>query len=1192
MRITRLELEGFKSFGRPTLFDFEAPMTGIVGPNGCGKSNVVDAVRWVLGEASRKALRAKESTDVVFSGSASRKAAKQAEVSITFDNADGSLSVPHKQVKVTRRLSAGGDSQYFINDEETKLRDIRSVLQGTGAGMSAYCIMEQGKMDALLQANPIERRRVFEEAAGIGTLRKQQEEAQGKLVLVDQNLTSLSNILDEVRGQLRKVKTQATRALRFTELKERQRLLHLKLALADFHGFDKEREKLLATISDAGAREGSIQADIAKTKMDLEDAEAKLAQSETEFRRISESVHKLELRVSSEHNKRENALAKVESLKQAILRVKEQAERTRENTASLKLRRANLSQKAETSKAELASMAKNLVELAQADAAVTAAANALETELKSTRTCLLDAIGAANESLNERMRLDAEMRSSRRRLESLTARATEVQRELGEVQTRREAAQIERDAEDKRLADLKAEMARIEAEVSPLNQRVTELRQKKHALELKLGAKAERKGVLEGMAAMREGLDDTAVKLLKDEKRASGFGILGVFADAVRIDLAFAAGLERVLGELGSAIVVDTGDHGHDLFDWLAGRGSVNISLIARDEFKAGKLPAFPGGHGVIGPLLEQVKVRKGFEDLAQALLGDVLMVADRSVARRLIEKGAKNYRIVTPTGELFNLEGHFALAFGEGRSGIITRQSEIDRLQREITELSAEIEACSNELGSALSLQNQLTVRAAELRNFIYDASMEAASKRVALESLKREATRLSDEQSVLSKEQDQLKTSIDSDMARLGKLSEAIAAAEEARAACEQKLSALNEESGLKREQLADARRNLSDARVAEATLKSEFRQAEDSLKGIDDALTRYADEVARGASEAESHAKQIRELEHDARASVEVQAELEREARELRERQLSGDGSLSLLKHAVEDARQHLAKQQELLYREREGVQQARIDENTLFMKMDQVRRRMAEQYNADVDTLYREYDPQAQRVDEEIARNELDALNEQIAKLGNVNMEAMDELKEIEDRNNFYSKQEQDLIKAKRTLSDAIARIERETKRMFVTTFEAVRANFQRIFRRLFGGGSADIILQNPEDPLNSGVDIIAKPPGKEALSISMRSGGERALISVAMMFSIYEINPAPFAILDEVDAPLDEANVDRFCDIVREYAKLSQFIVITHHRKTMSACDMLYGVTMQEPGVSTKVSVDLRADTRELVTTGA
>ncbi len=1180
MRITRLELEGFKSFGRPTLFDFEAPMTGIVGPNGCGKSNVVDAVRWVLGEASRKALRAKESTDVVFSGSASRKAAKHAEVSITFDNSDGTMGVAHKQVKVTRRLTSGGDSEYYINNEEAKLKDIKSVLQGTGAGLSQYCIMEQGKMDSLIQSNPIERRRVFEEAAGVGNLRRQQEEAQSKLTVVDQNLASLKQILDEVRGQLRKVKGQATRALRYAELKERQRLLHTNLALVEFHAFDKSREGLLAKISDAGAREGALQAEIAKTKMDLEDAEAKLSQSESEFRRISESVHKLELRIASEQNKRESALAKIEGLKAAIARVQEHAARVRENTGALKNRRANLAQKAETTRAELAEMAKRLSALGDAEAQAVKAAGAVEGELKATRATLLDAISTANASLNERMKLDTEIRVSRRRLESLAARAAEVEREFGENATRFTAAQSERDTEEARLASLKSEMSELEAQAAPLAQKTGELRARKHALELKQGQKAERKGVLEGMAAMREGLDETAVKLLDDEKRAQSFGIAGLFADAVRIELAFAAGLERVLGELGSAIVVDSREHAHDLFDWLAGRGSVNVSILAREEFKAGSSPRFPSGHGVIGPMMEQVKVKAGFEDLAQNLLGDVLLVADRTVARRLIEKGARNYRIVTPTGELFSLPGAFALAFGEGRQGVITRQSEIDRLQRELSDISGEVELCAADLGAALNQQNQLSTRQAELRNAIYDASMEAASKRVTLDSLKRENARLGEEQGVLNREQVQIKATIDADVSKFGKLSEAIAIAEEAKQACELKLAALNEDVQSRREDLEGARRNLSDARVAEATLKSELRQADESLKGIDDALARYADEIARGASEGEAHAKQIRELDHDARASVEVQAELEREARELKDRQLTGDGSLSLLRNSVEGARENLGKLQEKLYIERESVQQARIDENTLYMKMDQVRRRLAELYNADIDTLYREYN-HAEQGDISGAQGELDALNEQLSKLGNVNLEAMDELKEVEDRNNFYSKQEEDLIKAKRTLAEAISRIERETKRLFVTTFEAIRGNFQRIFRRLFGGGSADIILQNPEDPLGSGVDIIAKPPGKEALSISMRSGGERALISVAMMFSIYEINPAPFAILDEVDAPLDEANVDRFCDIVREYAKLSQFIVITHHKKTMTACDMLYGVTMQEPGVSTKVSVDLR-----------
>ncbi|MEE9312508.1 MAG: chromosome segregation protein SMC, partial [Planctomycetota bacterium] len=315
----------------------------------------------------------------------------------------------------------------------------------------------------------------------------------------------------------------------------------------------------------------------------------------------------------------------------------------------------------------------------------------------------------------------------------------------------------------------------------------------------------------------------------------------------------------------------------------------------------------------------------------------------------------------------------------------------------------------------------------------------------------------------------------------------------------------------------------------------------------------------------------------------------AELEREIKELDDRRSSGDGALSEHRSIVENSRNRVTELQEKLYGERESVQQARIDENTLFMKMDAVRRRLAEMYNADIDSLYRDYNPDLRTIHIDECRSELRALEDQLQRLGNVNMEAMDELKDAEEQDTFYSKQESDLLKAKRTLGDAIARIERETKKMFVDTFEAVRVNFQRLFRRLFGGGSAELLLTNPEDPLNSGVEIIARPPGKEALPIAMRSGGERAMISVAMMFAIYETNPAPFAILDEVDAPLDEANVDRFNSVISDYAKASQFIIITHHKKTMIACDALYGVTMQEPGTSTKVSVDLRkAEEAELV----
>jgi chromosome segregation protein len=1190
MRIVSIEMDGFKSFGRHTSFDFPAAITGIVGPNGCGKSNVVDATRWVLGEMSRKALRAKSSTDVVFSGSSTRKPARYAEVSITFDNNCRSLPYSTPRVKVTRRLDKNGDSEYRINDEVAKLRDIRALFEGTGAAMSAYSIMEQGKMDALLQSKAEDRRVVFEEAAGIGQMRKQQEQAQSKLEIVEQNLERLKDILSEVKGQLRKIKAQAGRALKYTELKERARLIHQQLALVEFAALDKQREDLLAVIAAAGKREGAIQAELTRTRMDLEDAESKYADAEHEERRLAERVHKLALEIKEEQHKRESALNRAESLKHAMERARELSERVRTQIASLKQRRGTIAQQVETGRAELAEVTRRVTELARAEESARAEAEGLEAELKAVRGRLLDAIGEANGALNERMSLDAELRTARRRSESLEARGREVERELADVGTRREAAHQARQEQEAALAALKAELAEVEQHVAPAQTKANELRQKKHQLELKRGGKVERKAMLESMAEAHGGLDDTARKLLDDPERAKGFGVQGMFADAVRIDLGFAAALERVVKDLGGAIVVDSLEHAHDLFDWLAARGSSNVSIIARDTFTApAKAPAFPGGKGVIGPLLDEIRVAQGFEPLVRALVSDVLLVADRTVARRVMNSGATGFRIVTPTGEMFTLPGAFSLAGGEAGSGLISQQSEIERLSKELSELDTEITETSTRLAEALRRQDELAGRVTELRAAIYDASMESASRRVGLESLDREHARLLDEQQVVTEECEQLKAQIEQDFARHAELSEKIAIAEETKARCESELAGLADGAEQRREALADARNALTEARVDEAARKSQLAQAEDSLKGIDQALARYADEVARSAAEIENHAKEIRTLETAASTSVDVQAELEREMQQLEERRGSGDGVLAERKQAVEAARKLVSELQEKLYAERESVQQARIDENTLFMKMDAVRRRLAELYNADIDSLYRDYDPQAVQLDQAEAKSELESIEEQLKRIGNVNMEAMDELKEVEDRNSFYSRQEADLLKARRTLSEAITRIENETRRMFMETFEAVRSNFQRLFRRLFGGGSADILLTNPEDPLASGVDIIAKPPGKEALSISMRSGGERALISVAMMFAVYETNPAPFAILDEVDAPLDEANVDRFCSVVEEYAKVSQFILITHHKKTMAACDTLYGVTMQEPGTSTKVSVDLRtADEPELV----
>ncbi|MCC6465173.1 MAG: chromosome segregation protein SMC [Planctomycetes bacterium] len=1182
MRILKLEMDGFKSFGRHTAFEFDAPITGIVGPNGCGKSNVVDATRWVLGEMSRKALRAGSSTDVIFSGSATRKPASRAEVSITFDNSDQTLPYANKTVKITRRLHKNGESEYFINDEAAKLRDIKSALEGTGAAMSAYSIMEQGKMDSLIQSNPDDRRKVFEEAAGIGQMRKQQEQAQEKLGMVEQNLSRLQDILGEVRGNLRKIKTQATRALKYTELKERARVIHTGLALVEFARHDKAREQLLLVISEAGRREGEIQAELAKTRMDLEDAENKLADAENEERRLMERMHKLELEARQEESRRENALARVEGLKQAIERAKDLSERVRQQMAALKQRRAGIETAVLAGRTELAELSRRVSELGQAEQQARSQADAVEADLKVARGKLLDAIGAANQGLNESMKVDAEARSARRRLDALELRAVDVEREHGEIAARRDAAVAARDTEEDRLKRLKVELGEVEGRLAPANEKANQLRQHKHALEIKRGGKLERRAMLEGMAAQREGLDPVARGLLDDKARSAGFGVQGLLADALRIDLGFAAALERALGDAGQAVVVDTLEHAHDLFDWLAGRGSTNISILARERFAPpAKAPAFPGGKGVIGPLLEVVQVQEGWQPLAQALLSNVLLVADRTVARRLLPASGGAYRIVTPTGELFALPGSFALAGGEANNGLITQQSELDRLTRDLASLDEEIADANARLAELARQIEQGVARAAELRSAVYDASMELASRRVACESMTRDHERLAREGGVLAAEREALKRQIEADLARHAELARQIAAAEQDKQACEQALARLGEDAGIKRASAGEAKDRVSEARVQEASLKTQLAQSEESLKGIDGALARYADEVARSASEVEGHAKEIRKLEHDASASVEVQAELERELAELQARRGQGGGDLQARRQGVEAARKSVTGLQEKLFREREAVQQARIDENTLFMKMDALRRRLAELYNADIDTAFREFDAKA-APEEAVARAELEAVELELKKLGNVNLEAMDELKEAEERNDFFSRQETDLLKAKKTLQDAIARIERETKRMFVETFEAVRANFARLFRRMFGGGSADILLTNPEDPLGSGVEIIAKPPGKEALPISMRSGGERAMISVAMMFAIYEINPAPFAILDEVDAPLDEANVNRFCAVVGDYAKVSQFIVITHHKKTMAACDSLYGVTMQEPGTSTKVSVDLRA----------
>lgn len=1180
MRILSLEMKGFKSFARAELFGFHDGVTAIVGPNGCGKSNVIDAVRWVLGEQSRKDLRMKASTDVIFGGTANRPAAKQASVTITFENSCGTVPGLGTEFSVTRRLTSSGDSTYLINGQEAKLKQLKDIFAGTGIGPGGFTIMEQGKIDALLQANPEARRKVFEEAAGISLYRMQRAQTESKLEVVSQNLARLEDRIGEARNRLKAIKGAASRALKYREYTARLRVLKTEMALRLFHESGKQREELLLAINDSGREEGKIQKQLSACLMEAEGVDARLAEGEQQLAAARKEAHECELRLQAADGRAREALARADGLRRAAERMQGDLERANGQLEVLRGRLNELST-ARKSSAARAEEAQGRVKQAQ-EAADQADQEALSTDqkLREMRDEHANLLRERNNLLIERTQLESELRAAQANRTRAARQIEVLAAELEDAAhaTRRANAEFERQSVV--LEDLRRQHESNEQAIKGWNTTLGGLRKEQHQLQMKLSACESKIAHLEELERMLEGVEKGSRELLGDADARKRFGVVGLLAEVLTADISVAPALETALGTLAPAVVVKSRDNAFDALAWLAKREGASATVLVADHFKkAPEAPRFPTGQGILGPLLGEVTVNKAMNGLAASLLGDWLLVADRDVAARIEAKHPGQFRMVTPTGESFG-QGQGSLPSSDRTGGVITQRSELERLRRERETLTANAGELTAKLEAGITEVRGLEERAGVLRSEVYDASVSVLEAKTELANLRRRQDQINSEHAGLTAEATELSGFGEKGAGRLREIANRGELLTSQVGKLEDQLSGAAELRRQVSEQRDAARTKLSDLRVEAAEATAAMRAIEQSASDLKSTIAdfeRRATEDARGiaesareASRLESEAKRLESGKAEiAQAKVEAESRAEELATVTAEIR-SGAEKLRSEERRLNDAR--------LAAREKAG--ELRRNEERLFMSMNQLRERLAEDFGVDLDAAYRDYNPQGEQTNARQLEEEIETLSQALKRLGPVNMEAVDELEEAESRHNQLSGQEKDLVRAKKALEAAIERIESEARRRYVQTFEGVRNHFQRLFRKMFGGGSADIILLNPQDVLESGLEIIAKPPGMEPKTLSLLSGGQRTMIAVALLFSLFETTNAPFGLLDEVDAALDEANVDRFCAVLKEYAERSQFIVITHHKRTMANADRLYGVTMQEQGISKKVCVDL------------
>ena len=1178
--LTRIELIGFKSFADKTRFDFAPGITAVVGPNGSGKSNIVDAVRWILGEQSAKSLRGGEMTDVIFNGSSNRKSLGLAEVTMTFDNSRRHLDTDSGEVQITRRVYRDGEGEYLINARPSRLKDIKALFLGSGAGHGAYSIIEQGRVDALLSAGTKDRRVIFEEAAGISRFKARKIEAARKLDDTERNLSRVRDILRELDKQLRTLRLQAAKAQRHVEYTGR--LKHLRVGLGAV-----EYRQLTAALDAEEAVLATVRAELAEFTGRSEGGEADLKTVDRDLGRTDDALRHQEARLADARQQIAGHESTARTERGQSAAVEAEVLRLGQQRADLAGRiRAIEADAVRVAEAAAAADRAAAGEQDRADAigaAVAAAADriaALTRQLQADRELQFDLVGRAakhhSDATTYRSQLDRLARDlERKQAEGARASAKHRALESALAELSRTDADLQHrlgSARD-RMAAHTAEQADFRQRADAVQQTLEQLRERRSALRGRADVLDRLERDLEGFGA---GVRAVHARLTAGEPALTG-SLVGLVADLLTAPRNIAPLVDAVLGEAAQRFVARDADSLTSVLEALGDvPGRVGfVPLLPADPWPRAEANARLAGHVRCD--------RPGLDALPGQLLGDVLLSADLADARRLAAAHPGN-RVVTRAGELVEPDGTVVVGPPQADAGLLSRKSELRDLGEQIARLDAEIATAEADQASLRRSADELDHPIQSLAAEIDALTGAAGSLRDQILEQRQTQRQLADQLDLVRSE-----TAVIAGELRTGEAAweEAAAAAAEAdRTASDVKARIAQASADLAAAE-ADRDRTQAENTAAQVALN----RARDHLAG----LRRKADELAAELRSRTIDGVNLAAADRAARTRVSdmtltilratAAAAAAYADKEDRERRVADLSARRADLRATRETLQADLKQFRDTWKDRHDAAHAReLTARDLRTRRDALAARLRDDFGVDLaaaGTEDAEPIPLTRAEDaapSQSPEDEIADLRRKLDKLGSVNLEALDELAEVEGREAELRAQHDDLTDGQKKLQAIIDQINTDSRRLFAETLAAIRTHFQELFRKLFAGGQADIVLENEADILESGIEITARPPGKELRKISLLSGGEKALTAVALLLAIFRSRPSPFCLLDEVDAAMDEGNTQRLAQLLKEFSDRSQFIVITHKKRTMAAADVLYGITMQESGVSKQVAV--------------
>ena len=1181
MYLKRLELQGFKSFADKTVLEFMPGITSVIGPNGSGKSNISDAIRWVLGEQSMKSLRGSKSLDIIFAGTQNRKSLGFAEASLVFDNTDGSLPIEYTEVTVTRKLYRSGETGYYINKVPCRLKDVLELFMDTGIGKDGYSIIGQGKIDEILSNKSEDRRHIFEEAAGIVKYRVRKAESEKKLEHTKLNLLRINDILAEIETNIEPLKIQAEKAKKYLNLREELKNIEIGLFLYNIEKYKQDLEDIVkdeeiyknqcndeeGRLERIKALKEELKSEIDSITVSIEEMSNLGFESKKEIEMLNSDINVSNTRIENNKQNKERFEKEIEELTARIKELEEEKKQKEKKKENLKQNREKFAKELEEKETELAEITKKLsskeLEIEKHKKTVeenTDKKYELQTSISEQDINYQNYQKRQAQIKNEITGNISELDNTRMKKEEIAKDFYEIESKRNKILTDLEEVNKEKQEADRKIKDFD----------SKINMLSGEKRIKESKLKFLIETEKEKEGYIKSVKTLLKDCETT---------KELGKGMHGVLANIIEVPEEYQTAIEMCLGSSLQNIVTENEEDAKRLIEHLRKNNVGRASFLPITSVKGKKLEKIKGKNaGVIGIASDLIQYSKKYENIILNLLGRTVIVQDMDTAIRVTKDNGYSFRIITVEGDVINPSG--AITGGSVAKktvNILGRGREIEKLQKEIKTLEEQIQKLEKEKDNYQeSIENVLEM-VSSLEKQLQEIEITYATGKEKINAIEENIHRIETRLNKLKEEDKKLEEQKEENI--------------ETKKALQEKIIAINEENEkLKKiitefaELNKDNQKYVDDLNFDITNLKISVSSFDESESSIQEIQERIDSEVQSTNKNIENKKVQIEQIVQDNFNLEKSIEEINEKIHKIQEEVKNSGSKIEELKEKRSKKNEKLAEQEEEITNKFKIIE----DLKSQIVKIDVKKTKLEEDINGIINKMWEEYELTPNNVVDyrkpdnvQLTQKKVKDLRNEIRELGSVNVDSIEEYKNLKDRYDFMCEQRVDLESTMAKLRKIISDMTNIMKEQFKEKFEMINKNFAEVFKELFGGGNASLTLEDKDNILECGIEITVQPPGKKLQNMMLLSGGEKAFTAIALLFAILKINPAPFCVLDEIEAALDDVNVYRYAEYLKKFAKNTQFLVITHRKGTMEAADTVYGITMEENGISKLLSMKLK-----------